>query len=348
MADDSFDEDELEEYLRKKDEEALRKQGRAMPASKGVSFAGAGGPKKGSVEEARAQIQQKAATLEAQHHAKPKGGIPPVARKTAQNFGQPKSAETEARAEPRALADARKLPEAGKAAVGGGRASTPAAPQARAAAPKGGPAPARSSSRVPFMDDYEREDDLLQMPGCKDDVGLYIDPDFPADFKSLFKDENQPPPGHPPKDAIKWLRPDNIVKSGVPVLFSDEHELLQGALGDSWLLGALGCVSTRRDLLDVIFASTRNKLKGIYTLRFYKRGQWKNVVIDDRIPCDMTGTPLYARSKDPQQIWVLLLEKAYAKMHGCYEALVDGTVRYAKRALYHTENCPESPLKTTY
>jgi hypothetical protein len=23
-------------------------------------------------------------------------------------------------------------------------------------------------------------------------------------------------------------------------------------------------------------------------------------------------------------------------------------LRYAKRALYHTENCPESPLKTTY
>ena len=60
----------------------------------------------------------------------------------------------------------------------------------------------------------------------------------------------------------------------VRVVFTDgEHELLQGALGDSWLLGAVGCVATRRDLLDVIFASTRNKLKGIYTLRFYKRGQ---------------------------------------------------------------------------
>ena len=89
--DDSFDEDELEAYLRLKDEEALRKQGRPVPASKAaVSFA-TGGPKKGSAEEARAQIQQKAATLEAQHHAtasaKPRG-IPPVARKTAANFGQ--------------------------------------------------------------------------------------------------------------------------------------------------------------------------------------------------------------------------------------------------------------------
>ena len=28
--------------------------------------------------------------------------------------------------------------------------------------------------------DPEREEDLLQMPGCRDEVGLYMDPDFPA------------------------------------------------------------------------------------------------------------------------------------------------------------------------
>ena len=171
-----------------------------MPASKGVSFA-TGGPKKGSVEEARSQIQQKAAVLEAQHHAKPKGGIPPVARKTAQNFGQPKTVEPEPRNEPRALADARKLPETAKLGSGGGKAAA-TVPPAKAAPQKAGSAPARSSSRVPFMDDYEREDDLLHMPGCKDDVGLYIDPDFPADARSLFKDETRPPQGHPPKEAI--------------------------------------------------------------------------------------------------------------------------------------------------
>ena len=43
--------------------------------------------------------------------------------------------------------------------------------------------------------------DLLQMPGCKDDVGLFVDPDFPADAKSLFKDEAAPPVGHPPKEV---------------------------------------------------------------------------------------------------------------------------------------------------
>ena len=254
-----------------------------------------------------------------------------LTRACAQN----KAPEAQVRAEPKGLADARKLPQA---PPGGGGVGGPS-PKA-AAPPKGGPAPARGSSRVPFMDDYEREEDLLALPGSRDEVGLFKDPDFPADDASLFGDPDNPPPWHPPKSAIRWLRPDQIVKKGVPVLFSEEKEIVQGALGDAWLLGALGCVATRPDLLDVIFASTRNKLKGIYTLRFFKRGQWKNVVIDDRIPCDETGTPLYARSKDANQIWVMLVEKAYAKMHGCYEALSNGSQTYALRDL--TAGAPQT------
>ena len=49
MGDDSFDEEELEAYLRKKDEEALKKQGRSLPAQKSsVTFAT--GPKKSAAE----------------------------------------------------------------------------------------------------------------------------------------------------------------------------------------------------------------------------------------------------------------------------------------------------------
>jgi hypothetical protein len=39
----------------------------------------------------------------------------------------------------------------------------------------------------------------------------------------------------------------------------------------------------RPELIDVIIPSRENGIhSGIYTVRFYKYGQWKNVVIDDR------------------------------------------------------------------
>jgi hypothetical protein len=56
-----------------------------------------------------------------------------------------------------------------------------------------------------------------------------------------------------------------------------------------------------------------------------------NVVIDDFIPCDAMGTPLFARSSDPNELWPLLVEKAYAKLHRCYQSLIHGSVEYALR-----------------
>jgi hypothetical protein len=160
-----------------------------------------------------------------------------------------------------------------------------------------------------------------------------------------------------------------FVSSGQPQLFAAESSIVQGSLGDAWFLGALGCISARRELLETVIPSAGNggangspcpdrtrcvprpvltghavsamsvldscvcalwascvcaprprpprplphalaiPSAGIYTVRFFKNGQWRNVVIDDRIPCDQTGTPIYARSRDATEIWVCLVEK---------------------------------------
>ncbi|XP_048450560.1 calpain-10-like, partial [Rhincodon typus] len=64
---------------------------------------------------------------------------------------------------------------------------------------------------------------------------------------------------------------------------------------------------------------------GCLKCRFWKFGQWVEVIIDDRLPC--IGRRLcFSRCRSEEVFWLPLLEKAYAKLHGCYEKLWAGQV----------------------
>jgi len=61
---------------------------------------------------------------------------------------------------------------------------------------------------------------------------------------------------------------------------------------------------------------------GSLTVQLWLDGQWRRVTIDDRLPCDSHGTPLFAVSSG--EFWLPLVEKAYAKLAGCYANLSSG------------------------
>lgn len=66
---------------------------------------------------------------------------------------------------------------------------------------------------------------------------------------------------------------------------------------------------------------------GIFTARFYVEGEWVEVVADTRIPTYTPDPgsgvyfPLYGRSRALSECWITLIEKAYAKALGTYEAI---------------------------
>lgn len=66
---------------------------------------------------------------------------------------------------------------------------------------------------------------------------------------------------------------------------------------------------------------------GIYVMKFFKDGCYRFVVIDDKLPV-IKGSDefVYGRCRDPAELWVSLIEKAYAKLHNCYSALTSGDI----------------------
>lgn len=157
----------------------------------------------------------------------------------------------------------------------------------------------------------------------------FEDADFPATSSSLFSSYSTPIAKF--SGEISWLRPQEIAKS--PQLFSEklqDGQIKQGLLGDCWFLCACEALHKNRLLLEKVIPPGQDSWiqSGCLKCRFWKFGQWVEVIIDNRLPC--IGRKLcFSRCRSEEVFWLPLLEKAYAKLHGCYEMLWAGQVAEA-------------------
>ena len=99
------------------------------------------------------------------------------------------------------------------------------------------------------------------------------------------------------------------------------RSLGQGGLSNRWFVNALSLLMCREEKLKKLFVPTRQEDVGRFCIQFFKEGNWTPVYIDDRIPCDLFSKPYFTTGNHEEEIWMMLVEKAYAKLHGCYERL---------------------------
>lgn len=103
-------------------------------------------------------------------------------------------------------------------------------------------------------------------------------------------------------------------------------DVSQGRLGDCYFMAALAAIAQRNP--DAIRRMVKDNGDGTYTVTFHEGGE---VVVDDQFPMQ-GGQVAYARpgdqdAKDGKELWVMLIEKAWAKLKGGYEAIRGSKVR---------------------
>ena len=165
--------------------------------------------------------------------------------------------------------------------------------------------------------------------------GKFVDPFFPPDSNSLeAKDKNgnwiDPESGpikfEDIKDVqIEWKRASEIFSKFL--VFDDKIEfddVKQGILGNCYFLSAIAAMTEFPNLIYQVFRTKDVNPEGYYEVVMFIDGEWQVVILDDYFPLKK-GTKEFAFSRpNGNELWAILLEKAWAKVNGGYVNIISG------------------------
>lgn len=159
----------------------------------------------------------------------------------------------------------------------------------------------------------------------------FIDNSFPPNSDSILSVGNVWCQSHQAQleSMGKWtfLRPEEFLEGDFCVCdnFVSHNDILQGGLGDCYFLAALAAMTEFPGLINQNFKlGGKRSQNGYYEILFFIDEEWQIVIVDDFIPVlEGQSYPTFCRS-NRNVIWMMLLEKAWAKINGGFSNIIAG------------------------
>eukprot|EP00330_Aristerostoma_sp_ATCC50986_P007308 CAMPEP_0114579252 /NCGR_PEP_ID=MMETSP0125-20121206/3661_1 /TAXON_ID=485358 ORGANISM="Aristerostoma sp., Strain ATCC 50986" /NCGR_SAMPLE_ID=MMETSP0125 /ASSEMBLY_ACC=CAM_ASM_000245 /LENGTH=190 /DNA_ID=CAMNT_0001769875 /DNA_START=610 /DNA_END=1182 /DNA_ORIENTATION=- len=135
-------------------------------------------------------------------------------------------------------------------------------------------------------------------------------------------------------EEVEWKRPHEIFECDYDKIFLfdtiEPNDVQEGILGKCYNMVALVLLSEYPDKIREMFVNKDEKAnkEGIYGVTLYANGEPEEIIVDDSIPCiEENGkwVPLFSKPKG-NELWVLIIEKAFAKLYGSYEVCEKGEI----------------------
>lgn len=121
----------------------------------------------------------------------------------------------------------------------------------------------------------------------------------------------------------------------------DPRDIKQGYLGDCYFLAGLAALAERPDrIFNLFLTQDINEVK-YYSVKILYKGKWLTIDMDEYVPY-LNGTPAFSKSID-KEVWVIILEKAWAKLYTNYKRIEAG---YPEEPLHDLTGAPIKQIYT--
>ena len=133
-----------------------------------------------------------------------------------------------------------------------------------------------------------------------------------------------------------------------PCIFKSEispQDIVQGDISTCYFLSAVAALAEIPKRIRNLFLVTDINREMYFCLRILYKGEWKLIHLDEMIPCFADSHRMAFSRTTSSGLWVSLLEKAWAKLHGGYKRIECG---YIEEGLHDLTGAPVKKYNLQY